>query len=303
MTCGSEYRHSLNGEYRYWDSTGIISSINKRNDEASAYLLNEYNPFDFMSIYAGIRYDKYFNIDSRLSPRFSLLFYPSNRQVLKFIYGQSFRTPTLYEKYYYDSASSFKLFGNLKSEYITTYELSYEYKINLDVNLSFSVYYNNISNLINTVTDPIDSMDYFKNIDTYNGLGGSADFNAKLMKNVSVYLNYSYQSIKSDEKFDIVNSPHNLFKFGIVYQLSGSLKSSFEYRYESSRKAYNMSETPEIHFGNLNLIYEPLKDISISLCVRNLFNSTIKSPVGLEHRQAMVPNPGRYLFIRIGWGL
>jgi iron complex outermembrane receptor protein len=303
ITTGTEYRHSLNSEYKVWYEHDKTLSFNMMNDEFSIYFLNEYNPFDFMSIYVGIRYDDYFNIDSRISPRISLLFYPAKSHVFKFIYGQSFRIPTQYEKYYYDSLSNFKQSDGLKSEYISTNEIIYEYQLNTDTKLSLSIYYNEITNLINIVTDPIDSLDYFKNSDTYKGMGGSFDINTKINKAISIYSNYSYQKMHPENNNNLVNSPQHLFKFGLIYHILLNFSTSFEYRYESSRKAYNMAETPEIHYGNLNLIYEPISDITISLSGRNIFNSTIKSPVGSENLQAMVPNPGRTFFIKLAWGL
>jgi iron complex outermembrane receptor protein len=63
----------------------------------------------------------------RETPRFTVLFTPDPADVLKLIYGQGFRFPTLFETYYSD-ASSFYPNAQLKPEVLTSEQLSWSRK-------------------------------------------------------------------------------------------------------------------------------------------------------------------------------
>jgi iron complex outermembrane receptor protein len=63
----------------------------------------------------------------RETPRFTVLFTPDQADVLKLIYGQGFRFPTLFEAYYSD-ASSFYPNAQLKPEVLTSEQLSWTRK-------------------------------------------------------------------------------------------------------------------------------------------------------------------------------
>lgn len=100
------------------------------------------------TLFAGARYDSIHQIDSKLSPRLSLIWQASQRNTLKLQYGESFRTPVNNEMYSSDDVT----IGNsqLTSEYVKTSELVWLHLADFG-QLEFVYFHNQLHDFINLV--------------------------------------------------------------------------------------------------------------------------------------------------------
>jgi iron complex outermembrane receptor protein len=78
---------------------------------------------------------------SRLTPRFSVIWKPGSADVVKAVFGQGFRFPTLFERYYTDGATQVPNPG-IKPEVITSSQLSWARKWSprLSTHVAFSLF-------------------------------------------------------------------------------------------------------------------------------------------------------------------
>lgn len=142
LTAGTEQQfHRFNG--RYFDDVQEI-----RTDVAyrvgNTYLEGNWQPSAAWNLVAGLQWAEWRPsrveniIDgvateqpqesiTRLTPRLSLIWKPAPRDVVKFIYGQGFRFPTVFEEYYTD-ASSQSANPELKPEVLSSYQVSWSRK-------------------------------------------------------------------------------------------------------------------------------------------------------------------------------
>ncbi len=91
-----------------------------RNVGLYAQYLHEFTPDTHLTL--GARYDNAQAFDSRLSPRIGLVHQLNETQSIKVLYGEAFRTPSLFESRLFNN---FYLLGNseLKSEVVKTWDL------------------------------------------------------------------------------------------------------------------------------------------------------------------------------------
>src|SRR5688572_29384630 len=79
---------------------------------------------DEFTVTAGVRYDHYGStIDGAVNPRLALIYNPTETSAVKLLYGEAFRAPNPYERYYNVAQADAPA---LQPETIRTYELVYE---------------------------------------------------------------------------------------------------------------------------------------------------------------------------------
>ena len=99
-----------------------------------------------LTLNAGLRYDYYSRVESSATPRIAMIYRPFKQTALKFIYGESFRVPNVYELYY----SILPNLPNpaLRPERIRTTEFIWEQGLVGQLWFSTSVFHNSIERLI-----------------------------------------------------------------------------------------------------------------------------------------------------------
>jgi iron complex outermembrane receptor protein len=96
---------------------------------------------------AGARFDHYSGLGNSANPRVGLIYRPWDRTTLKFLYGQAFRVPSLYELYYaYGTSPEGKPL--LNPETIHTTEVNAEQYFTKHTSVLVAGFYNSIGDLI-----------------------------------------------------------------------------------------------------------------------------------------------------------
>ncbi|NNG41340.1 TonB-dependent receptor [Pseudoalteromonas sp. NEC-BIFX-2020_002] len=143
-----------------------------------------------LTLFVGTRYDDVKDLDSKLSPRISVIYQPALAHTLKLQYGESFRTPVTNELYSNDDVTMGN--PNLQSEYVKTTELVWRYK-HLDWHLNSVLFYNQLHDFINIVPHTIhDNMFTFENqLDDINR-GIELDSRVQINSDFSVEATYTH---------------------------------------------------------------------------------------------------------------
>ena len=117
---------------------------------------------------AGLRFDRYFdNFGSTLNPRMGLIYSPSPTATLKALYGQAFRAPNPFERFYNPEQVNQP---ELNPETIKTYELVYEQYFGHRYRVGAAAYYYDVNELITQTQTELGDQ-YFANLDEVRANG------------------------------------------------------------------------------------------------------------------------------------
>ena len=303
LTTGIEYRQEIEKTIHVWTSGITVLDDKSPTQIFSIYIQDEFQLTNNFSFYSGLREDIYNPGQASLNPRISINYQPSDRHVLRLLYGTAFREPNIYERFYQIPFFYIKN-PNLKPESIKTTELVWEYNFSKALKSILSFYYYKMTDLIEVATLQSDQLYQYKNIGSAETKGIEIEFGANLYKDSEGYLRYSYQKATDENGSALSNSPEHLLKFGISYLIAKPLKFAFELQLESGRKTIYSNTTKPVLYSTINLSTGKFLDhFRFSVLVKNLFNSPIYYPGGFQLKQDYIPQLGRNFILSLEYGL
>ncbi len=287
-------RHSR-ADYRLWNDGVLDFSADVEFELYSGYLQADVQPTGWLSLMLGGRMDDYSTYDAALSPRAAMIVNPWPASAVKLLYGEAFRVPTFWERYYDDPAQGYKVNSGLAPETINTYELVWEQEMGEGFHGVVSLFENQFDDLIDTVVDEADSMYVNRNLSSASTQGVEFELRG-ITGSLAGYASYSYQDGTDDTGAWLTNSPHHLAKAGVVFPVVRYLRCGLESQYESERLTVYGTETASFLLVNLNLTtaFHPFSTrTTASLLVRNMFDEVYGTPGGFEHAQPAIEQDGR----------
>ncbi|HLA39553.1 MAG TPA: TonB-dependent receptor, partial [Candidatus Glassbacteria bacterium] len=220
----------------------------------------------------------------------------------KILYGSAYRPPNAYElDYLTNTLGGTKAGPTLKAETIRSTELVLEHAPGAGQRWLWSVFHNDVNNLIVTALDPADDLYFFENIEGARAVGSEIEWEGRWLNGVRLKTSASWQKVRDKQTGEIVmNSPRSLFKM----HLSGPLPFLTAWRYgletlaATSRRAPN-GEAPGYLVSNVTLLNTSLaRGLELSIGVHNLFDQKFYDPAGNEHRQTRLQQDGRALRVK-----
>ena len=291
----------------YFAGSDIIAPIyhQKWNNKA-LYLQDQIALDENLQLSIAGRYDNSSSYGSTFNPRFALI-YSSLNMTQKLIYSQAFLAPSNYQKY--------KIYGNplvetspgsgtytteryrvansdLKPEKSKNYEYDLDLFLSQNDQLSFSIYYSSIKDIISNEEDLPEKSNFIPNTTILEAVGAANSTEAILYGgdvsyqghayfpgyDMSYWVNYSYTDGKIEYKYD----------YSIPYSATHVLKSGATLRYQNWRFSPSVrwaspimsapydngkTETVDGYFiANLFCSYDFDQNKKISLRVDNLFD-------------------------------
>ena len=301
---GSEFEDNLEqDQFNYNVEPYQLYLDDRRNSwKLALYAQDEFAIHRMLTLNLGIRWDYYNTFGSTVNPRLALIFRPFEQTSLKFIYGEAFRAPNMYELYYNDSNQTTKSNKDLKPESISTYELIYEQYIGKHLRGTLSLFHYDIDDLITQIVDPADSLLVFKNIDKSESNGIDLEIAGKWGNGFEAKGSYSYQYSK-DSKTNLIlsNSPMHLAKVNVVIPLlPEKIFSGIELQYTGNRKTLKERDTGGFITTNITVFGQRLlKNLDLSASVYNLFDKKYGDPGGAEHLQDIIEQDGRTFRVKL----
>ena len=243
----------------YWkDSDSIVgngSLVAKGSARSlSLFVQDEYKFDDKFTMYLGGRYDEYKKYDgysnkhslddakyNEFSPKVAFEYSPEDSLSYYVSYGHSFGTPTLYQ--IYRETSSVQANPELEPETTDTYEIGVKKKFD-NTMLSVALFQAETDNIIYSGTGTVKKSDgTFKSL-YQNGLdatrkGVELDVKHEFNKNVSAYVNYTWQDGEQTNKKGVEEGmysiPEHLLHFGVDYT-EGKFNAVIDGQYVSARQ-------------------------------------------------------------------
>ena len=111
----------------------LYQDSRRRESHVGVYVQDDWRLGPRLRLNAGLRYDSYSDFNARTTPRVALIGKPAVGQVLKLIFGQAYRVPSNYERFY--EVTGFDANPNLVPEVATNWDLIWENTVNESLKL------------------------------------------------------------------------------------------------------------------------------------------------------------------------
>jgi iron complex outermembrane receptor protein len=292
VVAGSEYRLNLR-QGQGGATEGVSDFFDDTRRDIWAVFAQDEVRLGSLIVNAGVRHDHYGTFGGTTNPRLALIL-GARGTTVKLLYGGAFRAPNNYELYYADDRT-YKLPTHLGPERIQTTELVAERRLGPHFLLTGSLYRYGLSDLIELVVDPVDSMYVFRNSNRVAARGGEVEIEADL-GGVTGRASYSLQrAIEQGTQTRLENSPQHLAKVNLAVPIVAKrVFAGVEAIAMSARLNARREQTPGFALMNFTLSSaRGWRGMSASASVYNLFDRRYGDPGATELRQRAIPQDGR----------
>lgn len=296
---GIEYRHNPRADYRVWTDESYDYSRNAPFDVASLFVQDTYQMIPEVSLSLALRADRHSVSGWLLSPRFSVVANPGSRTTIKALYGEAFRAPSVYELYY-EEGNGLVSNPTLRPERVRTVELSAEQRLSAVTYALVSVYQFSMWDLIEQTTLQGESVGQHQNIGSTHARGFEAEVITRTPKGHTASLSFGTQYGEGiGLRPELVNSPRTIIGLSASMKVLERCELAVKARYESGRWTLaGMKTDPTILVSAFLNIARIGGHVDLCLAARNIFDTRIAYPGGLEHRQDRLVQDGRTLGIK-----
>ncbi|OGT98464.1 MAG: hypothetical protein A2079_07170 [Geobacteraceae bacterium GWC2_48_7] len=288
LSLGAEFRNNQTQNQKNTDVDPPAINLDDRRHSVNwgVFIQDEYHILKPLRISLGVRYDNYDAFDA-INPRVALVYTPVEATAFKLLYGEAFRAPNVYERYYEDG---FSLAANpdLKPEKIRTYDAIWEQYFLDNYRSSAGVFYYRVNDLISqTINDS--SMLVYRNIEKAEAVGVALSLEGYWQNGSKGRVSYNWQQTTDVSTGALLsNSPRHLAKANLSVPLfRQQLFVSPELQYSSPRMTLGATKTNDPVTVNLTIFSRDLglKGLEASASVYNLFDVHAQDVAGEEHGQ------------------
>lgn len=296
LVVGGEYRDNLREfQASYDDIEPRVWYLNQEDTSAvgGVFAQAEARLREDFSLTAGLRYDHYGEtFGGTTNPRLAAIYNPSPNSAIKALYGEAFRAPNPYERYYYpDQAAR----PPLRPETIQTYELAYEHYFNSTYRLSLSGYSYHIDGLI-TQAATVDADPYYDNLDDARARGVEVEMEASYRNGTVLRGSWAVQRAKDiATDLELSNSPRQLGKLSVSTPiLREKVFANLDLQYQSDTLTLARTRSPAFWLANFTLnTHDRWSKVELTAGVYNLFDAERWFPSAEEHVQSQLRQEGR----------
>ena len=304
VTVGAETQLDLEARQQSFDLKPLAASfvdINMRDKRMGYFAQQELELSKHWKAVLGARLDTSQYRDNSLSPRAGLIWAPSRRTALKFLYGTSFRNPNTYEMFYTDGSLS-AANASLRPELGRNFEIVGERQLIGKLKLSGSAYRTDFKNLIVAGINR-DGLFQFQNFSGSRLLGASAEVTGRIGDfdvGGSVAIQNDY---KTTTRSILSNSPRQVSKVRFAVPVfRNHLTAAGALNWLGRRQDISGNALPSAMKADFTLTTNNLvRGFDLQFGVRNLFNQHSYDPAPMNQFVGVMPRPGRALFVRLIW--
>jgi outer membrane receptor protein involved in Fe transport len=242
--------------FRVFQTTGTVFSDTRADRVFSAYVNDDIKLGAKLGISAGVRADDHYDsFGVSLNPRVAFIAHPYDGATTKLLGGKAFRAPSLYERFFTDTSSQDPN-PDLKSEQIYSAELEHTHSVTDEVSLTGAVFFNDISDLIQQVSEP-GKLGYarYENIAGHvRAVGAEVEARYQPGPQLLVEAHYAYAYVRTQDGDELDNSPaHTGALRAMVPVVTDLLSLSSEAIYNSARLVPGGPGSPTLHQGEVLL--------------------------------------------------
>jgi iron complex outermembrane receptor protein len=295
LTLGGEYRRNEKQNQKNFDEE-VYFDDERDSYFWSLFVQDEWRITEGLILNAGVRYDNFEEYRGKTAPRAALIWSPREKTSLKFLYGEAYRIPNVYEQYYHDGEETTKAASDLEPESVRTYEAIVEQYLGDHLKAYVVGFFYEMDNLITLRRDPADGLLVFENVENVEARGLELELEGKTPIGIEGRASYTWHDAEnSDTGEKLTNSPAHLIKLSMLFPLPAEgLFTGAELQYTSGRGTKSGGETDDAILANVTLFHYTLPGrMELSGSVYNLFDSDIAHPASEELRQEVILQDGR----------
>jgi outer membrane receptor for ferrienterochelin and colicins len=299
FTGGLEQRSNL--RQNQWYGLGAERDIDDRRTsrEAAAFVQDEITLTPRLTAVLGARYDWWSLKGGTGRPRLGLVYRTADDTAIKALYGEAYRAPNLYELYY--SSAQVTAAGDLDPELARTTELVFERRLGRRVRATATGYYTRSSNLIDPEFAYDESIHY---VNKESARSSGVEFEAESRWSSGVLLRGSFalqRAVAIEANQRLSNAPGELATIHLAAPFwRRQLVVASESLFTSARTTVGGEPLPSFWLSNFTVTYRPVRmPLTVGASVYNAFDTRYADPVGVEFRQAAIPQDGRTVALRL----
>jgi outer membrane receptor for ferrienterochelin and colicins len=304
FSVGFEYRDNFEQNQGNYDLQPFVQYFSdyRTSNIFSLYAQDEIHLRKNFVLNLGLRYDHYSTFGATTNPRAALIYSPWDKTTFKFLYGQSFRAPNLFELFY--NVPGNEANPSLKPETVRTMELVWEQYFANHFRMTVSGFYYPIRSLISEQVDPANGNAFFTNAGSLDLRGLDFELKRKLPGGLEGTVSYSFQDVTNPSvPMPVTNSPRHLFQASLIAPLiKQKLFASMDLQYVSKRATLTGQSLLAYLVPNLTLFSrDVLKGWEFSASLYNAFNHKYADPAGNGLVENVLSQDGRNFRIKVGY--
>jgi outer membrane receptor for ferrienterochelin and colicins len=300
LTLGGEYRDVLRAAYHEVFSDGTVSTDDAPFNVTSAFGQAEYQISSHLTAVVGVRTEEHSRSGSATAPRGALIITPKSGTSLKLLYGHAYRAPSAAEAHL--ETSFYQRNPALRPERIQTLELSLSHRFAPEVLAAMSLYQYRLRDLIDQVEFTTDGALRFQNTSNSRGTGVEFEVDTRPSHRLQVRGSYAYQHATQEPDEDhLSNVPEHIVSVEATMGTVAGFRPGIAVRHESGRLTLAGAETESFLRTDLHLGVARRWGIDAGLRITNVFDTDYAVPVGIEHRQDTIVQPGRRFAVYGSW--
>ncbi len=280
----------------------------------SATLLDEWQVISRVFIQAGLRVDKYFDLEGlALSPRAAVVAKPYDGGITKLVVGRAFRAPTIYETTFSDGETLVAPITPPRPELITTFEGEHSHDLTRELRLTAGGYFNLIDQLVVLSEETLDTpacgsaeapaqcLSYGNSPGRLTAGGAELELRWQPGRFTLVDASYSFVMLGGADITGGAYPMHVASLRAMVPLKEGLVRLSGQGVFQSGRRAQDGTSAGEAFLLNFGLSgeYGPIRYFA---GVQNLLDQRYVVPVLSETAFSKVPQYGRTFFIELAAG-
>ena len=297
----SEYNFRLN-QRNYYTGQPPFLDDNRHRTLVSAFGEAELNPHPKFSTNIGGRLDWYSSFGTQLSPRVALMYLPTHRTSVKYIFSKAFRAPDPYDQFYVDEIDIMAAARNLIPEHLQSQNLLADHAFAHWFHVAASAFQTHLRKVIEEQVDPATGSTHFAN--GRGDAGHGLEIEEDIRRESGWSARSSFAWINTTDGMThrtVMNSPSTLFKFNGTVPVTGRGMLGLELLYTGSQPNYAGTPIPWSVLTNATLSTRSLHNWQLSVSCYNLFDRSWSTPTGPEVAPAATVQDGRTIRFRIAY--
>jgi iron complex outermembrane receptor protein len=293
LTVGAEYRDNYRQDLRSLDREPLFIYTDLKNGSKrwGAFAQDEIKLIDPLTLYAGVRYDRYESFGSMVSPRAGLIYSPDSATTVKLLAGRAFRAPSEFELYY----ESFDYAPNpaLRPERIETLELVAQRRVGA-AQFTVSAFQNRLSALISQFV-AVDERLKFENVGDIESKGIELGLRVNRGHGPTGQVTYSLQrTVERATGARLTNSPAHMVHLEILAPFAGRFIAGLDAQHVSGRGTIRGNTAHPYTLANLSFLAPRVFGrFDVTATLYNAFDVEYGVPWGEDVLQEIIQQDGR----------
>jgi iron complex outermembrane receptor protein len=299
LVAGMEFRDNLQQRqlnFALVEPRVYIVQDDRKTRNGGLYVQGEFRVSDLLLLNTGLRYDYYFeSFGGTLNPRLGAIFSPTARTTFKLLYGEAFRAPNAYERFYYPANTA-----TLEPEDIRTYEGVFEQYLGERDRLSVSLYRYAVNDLITQQVDAAGEL-YFDNVSRVTAHGAEIELERKYDNGTMIRGSYAWQKTRNpDTREELTASPRHLAKLNFALPIRSWASLGAELQYQGAARTLLGNEAGDFTLANVSFQTAPRKNgFQFEAGVYNVFDTRYAYPGAEDHLQDTITQDGRTFRLKV----